>query len=195
MNLGTLDRRTGILLGLGVLAVLVLRFGVFADREPGVVAANDSIPMAEKRLARLRQLAASVPGKEEVLKQSAAELAAREKGMLAAETVAQAQAQLLETARRVGKASGIDVRGAEELRAAALAADYGEVSVTLQFTCAIEQLVNFLAALSNEPTLVGTNEVQVSSTSPKDKTITVRLRLAGVVPRKLVPEKKGTASF
>lgn len=195
MTTGKLDRRTAVLLAAGVSAILLLRFVVFADRQPDVVMTRDSVPMAEKRLARLRQLAASVPGKEQVLKQASADLATREKGILAAETVAQAQAQLLETARRVGKSSGIDLRGSEDMRVLPMANDYAEVSVTMSFNCTIEQLVNFLAGLDSEPALVATNEFQVTSNSAKEKIIAVRLRLSGIVPRKLMPEKKGISSF
>ncbi len=195
MNVGKLDRKTGLSLVAGVLVVLVLRFGFLDDKPAGVVAANDSAPLAERRLSKLRQVAASVPGKEELLKLAKADLASREKGILQADTAAQAQAQLLEILRRVGKTAGLDVRGVEDLRVSALTADYGEVSVGVSFNCAIEQLVNFLSGLANEPALLATRGIRVSSTSPKDKTIGVRLDLSAVVPRKLVPAKKGTELF
>ena len=115
--------------------------------------------------------------------------------MLAAETAAQAQAQLLETIHEVAAQEGIDARGAEELRVKALANDYGEVSVTVSFACTIEQLVNFLAALANEPRLLATSEIRIASGDAKKKTVQVRLGLSGVVPRKLAPEKKGLATF
>jgi Type II secretion system (T2SS), protein M subtype b len=196
VNVGTLDRRTGITLAVGVLAILVLRFSVFND-EPAaaVVPATDSVPLAERHLTKLRRELASVSGKEEILKHVKADLASREKGILRAETAAQAQAQLLEVVRRVGKAAGFDVRGVEDLRVSALTDDYGEVSVGVAFNCGIEQLVNFLAGLANEPALLATKGIRISSTSPKDKKIGVRLDLSAVVPRKLVPARKGTESF
>ncbi|MFB3828780.1 MAG: type II secretion system protein GspM [Bryobacteraceae bacterium] len=192
MTVGKLDRRSAALLALGVGFVLVLRFGVYDDRPPAAVAPRESTPAAEQRLERLRQLVSLVPAKSAELKQAAADLAAREKGMLAADTAAQAQAQLLELLRRVGQKNGIQVRGAEELKARALSSEYGEVAVTVAFTCGIEQMVNLLADLSNEPQLVATNEVRISSGNAKEKTIGVRLGVCGIVPRKLIPEKKGT---
>ena len=65
------------------------------------------------------------------------------------------------------------------------------VSVTETFNCAIEQLVNFMAALANEPEIVATNEIHITGGRDKKKNIQVRLGLSGVVPRKLVPVKKG----
>jgi hypothetical protein len=151
--------------------------------------------MAEKRLQRLRELAATVPAKEIVLKQASADLESREKGMLKADTVPQAQALLQEVIRSVGSANGIDARGMEDWRFKPMAGDYGEVSVTVSFTCAIEQLVNFLTALANEPELLATNSIQVTGGADKGKKIQVRLSLSGIVPRKLIPDKKGGSAF
>ena len=55
--------------------------------------------------------------------------------------------------------------------------------------------MNFLAALTSEKSLLATNEVRISSANPKEKTLTVRLTLSGVIPRKLVPEQKGPSLF
>jgi hypothetical protein len=195
MSTGKLDRRTALLLVLGVALILVLRFVVFADKQPAVVTASDSIPLAEKRLAKLRLIGATVPGKETVLKQVSSDLAAREKGIIRTDTAAQAQAQLLEIIRHAGKDEGIDVRGAEEMKVRPLAGDYGEVVVAVSFTCRIDQLVNFMANLANRPELLASSGIRVSAANPKEKTVTVRLDLSGVVPRKLVPEKKGPVSF
>ncbi len=195
MTTGTLDRRTLLMLAAGVLLVLVLRFGVLTDKRPEVVAASDSVPLAENRLAKLRETVATVPGKEAIAKRAAVELAAREKGMILADTAAQAQAQLLEIIRRTGKDEGIDVRGAEEMKVHALADDYGEVVVAVSFTCRIEQFVNFMTDLANRPELIATSDIRVALANPKEKTVTVRLGLSGVVPRKLAPEKKGPASL
>ena len=196
MTTGTLDRRTMLILAAGVLSILVLRFVVMADKRPAeVVTEHDSVPLAEKRLAKLRETAATVPAKEKVAKQAAAQLATREKGMILADTAAQAQAQLLEIIRRAGKDEGIDVRGAEEMKVLPLADDYGEVVVAVSFTCRIDQFVNFMADLANRPELLATSDIRVAAANPKEKTVSVRLGLSGVVPRKLVPVKKGPASL
>ncbi len=196
-TLGTIDRRTLVLLlvMLGLLVAIILRSGLSNDSSGVVVAPSDSIPAAEHRLERLRQVAATVPGKEEVLKKALAELDTRHAGMLKADTSAQAQAQLIEVIRRVAMANGIDARGAEEMRVRPLANDYGEVSVTVTFSCAIEQLVNFLAALANEPQILATNEINISGGTDKKKNVQVRLGLSAVVPKKLVPAKRGLAAF
>jgi hypothetical protein len=194
--IGTLDRKKlGILL-VG-LALLVIRLvTLFRDTPAAVVASAESVPIAERRLERMRQLAATVPGEEAVLQEARAELAAREAGILKADTAAQAGAQLLDVIRKAAMANGIDARGAEEVnRVKPLADDYGEVSVTVTFTCGIEQLVNLLAGLANEPQILATNEINVSGGTDKNKNVQVRLSLSGVVPKKLVPERKGALPF
>ncbi len=192
MTAGTFERRHAILLGICLAIILVLRFGVFAQREPAVVGTVDSVPVAEKRLQKVREIAATVSGKEAVLKQASVELQIREKSVIQADTAPQAQAQILDIVHRLASANGFDARGAEQMgEARPLGSDYGEVSVTVPFTCAIEQLVNFLAALANESVLLATNEIHISGGSDKKKNLQVRLSLSGVVPRKLVPVRKG----
>ena len=111
--------------------------------------------------------------------------------MILADTAPQAQAQLLEMIRRVGKDDGIEVRGAEEMKVRPLADDYGEVVVAVSFNCRIEQFVNFMTDLANRPELISTSDIRLAASNPKEKTVLVRLGLSAVVPRKLVPAKKG----
>jgi hypothetical protein len=66
---------------------------------------------------------------------------------------------------------------------------------TVTFECHIEQLVNFLADLSHQPELVVPSDERITASQPKQKLVTVRMVLAGVVPKKLIPEKKGFGTF
>jgi hypothetical protein len=195
MTLTTRDHRALMLLGAGLLTMIVLRFGVYRDSQTEVVEAKDSVPLAENRLTRLRQAEVAVPVKEVLFRRLSADVALREKGVIQAPTAQQAQAHLLETIRRVGKNEGIDVRGGEFPELRVLGEDYGEAAVSVNFECRIEQLVNFLAALTKEPELLASDEIRVSSANLKEKTVNVRLTLAGVVPRNLVPVKKGLSAF
>jgi hypothetical protein len=195
MTLSRRDRRALILLGVALAAILVLRAFLGSDETASAVAPVDSIPRAEKRLERFRQLAAGVPAKEAVLKGAAAELAEREKGILKAETAAQAQAELLQVVRRVAKNEAIEIRGGEFGPVRPLGEDYGEVTVAVTFECQIEKLINILAALTAEPQVMATSDVRISSANAKDKALGIRLALSGVVPRRLVPARKGAAAL
>jgi hypothetical protein len=61
--------------------------------------------------------------------------------------------------------------------------------VAVQIECRIDQLVNLLAGLQSEPELVATSDLRVLSSNAKEKTVSVRLAVSGVVPRRLVAEK------
>jgi Tfp pilus assembly protein PilO len=195
LQVGTLDRRYGVALLAAVAAFVLLKAGPFASQDTPVVAPTESIPGAEQRLEKLRQAAATVPAKEEILKQAQAELAARESGLLKGDTRAQAQAQLIELVQSVAKANGIETHGVERMTENVVNGDYGEVGVEVAFTCGIEQLVNLLAALADQPQILATNEVRITGGSDKKKMVQVRLGVSGIVPRKLLPERKaGTTS-
>jgi hypothetical protein len=189
-----IDRRLLIVLAMLAVAV-VLRFAFFSGSSGTVVvAAVDNIPLAEKRLQRLREQAATLPARETLLKQVSAELATREKGIINADTAPQAHAYLLDTIHRIAAQNGFDARGAEQFTEPRPLGDaYGVVSVTESFTCAIEQLVNFLAQLDSQPEIIATTDIQITGGREKNKTVQVRVSLSGVVARKLVPVRKGPA--
>ncbi len=198
MSLATMDRKTFIALAAAAAAIIlaVIRLAGAGDSGAAVVSATESVPQAEKRIQRLRQLAATTPGKEELLRQVSAELKTRETGILQADTAAQAQGQLLDIIHRIAAQNGFDARGAEELREARpLGNDYGEISVAESFTCGIDQLVNFLSDLAREPQILATNEIHIAGGNDKKKNLQVRLSLSGVAPRKLVPAHKQAVAF
>ena len=185
-DLSPRDRRALALLALSALLFLSYRF-LFTG-SPEVVSGIDSVPLAERRLNVLRQISAALPAKEATLKQVETGLAAREKNIVAAGTAAQAQAKLLEVARRVGSANGIEIRGGDFITPKTFGDAYGEVFAGVTFTCKIDQFVNFFADLSKEADLLAPSELTMTAQDPKAKTLSVRMVLSAVVPRKLVPE-------
>jgi hypothetical protein len=180
-----------------ILSVLVVvRYAFFGGREaPAVVEPEDSLPAAEKRLDSVRKLAATLPGEEDLYKHAAAELSGREKDLLQAGTDQQALVALLALVQNTARANQVEIRGSQEFRERPLNADYGEVSVTVAFSCGMDQLVNLLAAIGNQPEILSTNEIQITAGADKRKNVQVRLNVAAAVPRKLIPEKKGVAAF
>jgi hypothetical protein len=190
---GKLDKRTLLLLAAGVVLVLVLRVGFPEDALPRTVAPEDSVALVEKRLARLRQMAALLPGKEKILTAISADLAQREKGMIQADTAPQAQAQLLQVLRRVSAAQSpvIELKTAEIGTVQPLGDQYAEVAVPVAFQCRIEQLLNLLADLTAQPEALATKDVRISIADLKQKTLGVRLTVAAVAARRLTPHRGG----
>lgn len=196
MTISERDRRALILMAaaLAVAAPLYYFSGNPTATSTVASASQDSMALAQKRLVRMREIAATLPAREAAMKQAASDLADRERGVIQADTAAQAQAALLEIARRIAKNDDIDLRGGD-FGAPKIFGDYGLVYATVTFQCRIEQLVDFLADLSHEPELVAPSEQRIAAADAKDKTMGVRMVLAGVVAKKLIPEKKGLAAF
>lgn len=157
------------------------------------VAATQSVFQMEQRLAKAREIAATVPAKQEILKKVAADLETREKSLIRTETAQQAQAQVITILRGLGAAEAppIEIRATELGAIAPFGDDYGAVNVSIQVECRIEQLLNFLAALAARPELIATRDLRVTAGNPKEKTLSVRITVAGIVPKTLVPQKKG----
>jgi hypothetical protein len=194
MSISPRERRAVVILA-GALAVFtLLQFVVFPS--DNTTTTSQAVPQNPERLrqrvALLRQSVAVLPAREASLKQIDADLADRERGIIQAETTAQAQAELVETARRVGKTNQIDVR-TSDFGAPRVFGEYGIVYANITFDCHVEQLLNFLADLTREPELIVPSEQRIASGNTKEKLMTVRITLAGIVAKKLVPEKKGLA--
>jgi hypothetical protein len=187
-KLNARDRRALLLLGA---AVIVTAFVYFWPTGTGEVVrpAESSVAGAERRLERLRELAATVPGKQKMVDGVMEQVKAREKGLVEADTAAQAQAQLTQVIRKVMRAQTppMDTGQVELFPIRALGKDYGEAVVTVGTNCRIEQLVNLLADLSKQPEAIATRELRITAADPRQKSISVRLTVSGVLPKRLVP--------
>jgi hypothetical protein len=187
------DRRALILMAMAVPVIVIYYFT--SNDAPAVVApvaSQDSIPAVEQRLARLRQSVARVPGKEAVLKQVSDELAVREKNLIQADTAAQATDQLLQIVRAVARAQAppIELRGIEMGQPKAYGDAYGEVTVSINTECRMEQLLNMMSDLSARKELVSSHDIRIAAANQKEKTVTIRLTIAALVPKRLVPVRK-----
>ena len=184
------DRRALAILAAAVVLALAYSFWP-SSSIPAIVAPADPVALAEKRLAKIRENAATVPAKEDILKQLEGDVAVREKGLIAGDTAAQAQAHLIELIRDLGRAENppIEIRSYELGPIRALGESYGEAPVAVQIECRVDQLVNLMAALNARPELITTTDLRVTSGNAKNKVVGVRLAFAGVVPRRMVPER------
>lgn len=192
-------REKKAVMALGAALALTAMVLLYEFWPAGTAAVADVSPQSakqmEQRLARARDIAATVPGKQEVLKKVTADLESREKALIRADTPQQAQAQVITILRALGasEAPPIEIRATELGAIAPFGDDYGAVNVSVQVECRIEQLLNFLAALAARPELIATRDLRVIAGDPKQKTLNVRITVAGIVPKNLAPQpqKKG----
>ncbi len=197
MKLSERDRRAVAILAAAVVLVLAYRFWPVSRDAAIAGAAAEAIPLAEKRLQRLRQVAATVPAKAKVAAAVETQMKEQEKGLLDAETAAQAQAQLLQIVNRLGRAQSpaIEIKQSETGQIQLHANEFGEAQVSVSFTCGIEQLVNLLADISAQPQMIATSELSIQAADAKQKTIAARLTVSGLLPRRLAPERKVEGIF
>jgi hypothetical protein len=201
MKLADRDRRALMILGAALVAGgLLYWYSNYTPSSSGGAKINapiDSVDRSQKRLAMLRRQAALLPGRDAVLKQVSLELAQREKGLIPGDTAEQAQAQLLQIIKRIAEQQSppLDLGQVELGRPQPFGTAYGQVSVSITITCRIEQLLNYLAALSDRPELIATEEIRFGMSQPKQKTMPVRLTVSGLVARRLVPARKGQYEF
>jgi hypothetical protein len=198
VNLSSRDRRALALLGASLVLIVMWRWLSSDDKSSGTVSASsDMVSATEQRLARLRLTAANVPGRQEALDKVKTELATREKGILTADTPAQAQAQLFQILRRIGKgqAKPIEFGGTEIGQVKTIDNNYGEVLVSVSFSSNIDQLLNLLADIANQKELISTSEIRAGQAHPKEKTFPVRLTISGIVRKDLIPDKKAITNF
>jgi Type II secretion system (T2SS), protein M subtype b len=203
MTLTDRDRRALLILGAALVVGGLIYW--YSNSSPSTSSSGsakmsapvDSVDRTEKRLAMLRRRAATLPGKEAVLKQVSLELAQREKGLIPGDTAEQAQAQLLQIVKRVAQQQmpPLELGQVELGRPRPFGTAYGQVSVSVTLTCRIDELVNYLATLSAQPELAATEEIRFGNSQPKQKTMPVRLTVSGLVARRLVPVRKGLAEF
>jgi hypothetical protein len=195
MTLTTRDRRALVALAVAAAAVVIYLLTSGSGGAPTAQVVSLNSTQLRQRLVLLRQTAAVLPAREALLKQASADLADREHGIIQAGTAAEAQSELLQTSQRLGKSNGLEVRSSD-FAAPKVFGDYGIVYATVSFDCHVEQLLNFLADLTREPELIVPSEERIAASgNAKDKMMSVRMVLAGVVAKKLIPEKKALGAF
>jgi hypothetical protein len=188
VTIGERDKRALMILGGALVVWLGIWLSGSSSSKAAVIAPVDTVERAEKRLTDLRKTVATVDGKEAALKQATAQLMEREKGLIQADTAAQAKEKLLQIIRKVAVAQSppLDVRP-QDLGLPRLFGDaYGEVSVTVAMDCRIDSVVNFLASLTEQPELIATSEIRLGAANARTKIMPVRLNISGIVPRHLV---------
>ena len=192
MSLSEREKRLVKIWPVALAGILIFWWATSDNTVPETVAPVDNIPTAEQRLRRLRELAAIVPAKQQVLDQASKQLEDRERGLIKADTAAQAQEQLLQVLRKLASrpTTALNLRNTEIGPVRPYGDRYGEVTVSLNFDARIEQLVNLMSDLMAQKELIGVSDLRVGTAAPKEKTMPVRITISALVRRELVPEKK-----
>jgi hypothetical protein len=196
MKISARERRLLLILGISFAVWLVIFNWTGNEEVVGPVEVVDagSVAAAQLRLDKTRAMAARLPAVSEDLKRAEATLAGVEKRLLAADTPAQASAQLLNIFRRLARSQGdaVIMRSAD-LGTFSAAGEYAELAMIMNLDCQIESLVNLLADLTTQPELISWRDLKVGSADSKTKRLNVVITLLARCPKRLAP-KTGTAS-
>jgi hypothetical protein len=195
MTLSDRDKRALFLLAIAGGALFVLWL-ILSAWNGGWSSPARSVSLQEKQLSHLRILAAALPARQRQYKQAGADLAQREKMLIDASDEKLAQERLLAIVHKLASTQVPPL----ELRTTELGqpkpyGDYGEVTVTLNVACRIEQLVNFLSDLTAQPEAIASEDLHISGTNDQTKEMQVRLTVGGLIPKRLLPKKKANEAI
>ena len=183
-----------LILGGAIALFLVLQYGVL-PRTDAVATPLASVEAAEKRLRRLQQIAQQKPRAVAEVQVASRELAEAERGLLKAATPALALAEMQQIMKDLLSAQGIALQGSEFGAVKAAGEDYAQVPLTVAFSCSIDQWVNLMAALRNANQVLSTLDVRLGQADTKNKTLQVRMVVAGYIPASLVAASKAAGAL
>lgn len=183
------DRRALMLLGGAVALFLVLQLDMFAPGSASGPAATDAaLDALEQRLQLAQVQARQRPLTEAELSAAERRLEKAESRLLESADPALAQAEMRSLVGQLLDAEGIPLR-ASRFSPVKLEQDrYAQVPLVVEFTCGIEQMVNFMAAIANAPRLLATRDIRIRPDKPEVKSIAVVMTVAGFLPMDRAPE-------
>jgi Tfp pilus assembly protein PilO len=190
MRLQDRDRRALALLAGALLVCALVYF--WPQEMPETVGASVSPDQARMRLEQLRAEGSGLAQRLDRLKAARAELSEREKGLIQAPSIAQAQAQLIQIVRRVARSQNppLEPRILDQGRLRPFGEAYSQIELSLGMECQIDQLVNFLADLAAQPELLALEDLHINAQpNSKQKAINVRLNVTGLAPGALAGKR------
>jgi len=190
MALQTRDKRAlAILAGAaGLFAVLQLDLFQPSGGGGGAAPSGDGIEALEQRLALAQARAERQPLAEAELASAQRSLERAEERLLEAADPALAQAEMRTLVGELLEAEGVPLQNSSFGRVARESEQYVRVPLVVEFTCGVDQLVNFLASVANQPRLLATRLVRIQPDKPEIKSLRVRLAIAGFLPLERAPE-------
>jgi len=196
MTLTERDKRALVLLAVALVAYFIFWLATREDTQVVVASPQPPVAVLEQRLERARRAAAQLPALERQRTQAQQALQQQERVLIQAQTAQQAQARLLEIVRAVASRQSppLEIKAVEldSIPQPRQGSPYGQVLVSLTVDCTIDQLVNFLAELANQPQAVATDLIRITGADRETKQLRVRLRLAGLVPAGLFPARRSS---
>jgi len=191
-----LSRRDQIAVGVGVGGVflyLLMNFAVLPLFEE-LGAGTDSAQQKETELRRDKRLLAEEGIEKDSLAAARQHLKSLEGGLLEGSTPSLASAEWQQLVGQLAESKGIELGSSELLRTQELGRGYSLVTGRMQFRCRLDQLVDFMVALTGFPKILSITGLSVVAAQgdPQGRLI-VRLTI-GAAARAMAPAKEGSAA-
>jgi len=191
-----LSRRDQIALGVGVGGVvlfLVLNFGLLPLIEQ-LGAGTESVQQKEIEVRRDKRLLAEEGMEKTSLATAREHLKSLEAGLLEGTTPSLASAEWQRLVGQLAESKGIELGSSELLRTQELGKGYSLVTGRVQFRCRLDQLVDFMVALTGFPKLMSVTGLSVvTSQGDQQGRLMVRLTI-GAAARAIAQAKEGSAA-
>lgn len=183
------QREKRMLLGLApaLLAAGLWQLGIWSSQSESAPA-DGSIEAQEQRFALMREQVRRKPlsdAEYQVVEQALERI---EGLLLNSATPALAQAEVRSLLGDLLKDEGIAMRNSRFETVSLEGKHYAQVPLTVDFTCAIEQFVNLMAAIANAPKLLTTRGLRLQRSNAQTKALSVRMTVSGYLPAERAPE-------
>ena len=149
---------------------------------------SESLEGIERQFRLTRARAGRIPLVQAQAKTVQENLERMEKGLLASQNIALAQAEMRQILERSLQAEDIVMENARFVSAERKNDHYAAIPITVNFSCRIEQLVNWVAAVGNSSQLLSTIKIRIDSPNLDSKTVRVTATVAGFLPASRAPE-------
>ena len=191
-----LSRRDQIALGVsvgGVVLFLVLNFGLLPLFEQ-LGAGTESVQQKEIEVRRDKRLLAEEGMEKTSLVNAREHLKSLEAGLLEGATPSLASAEWQRLVGQLAESKGVELGSSELLRTQELGKGYSLVTGRVQFRCRLDQLVDFMVALTGFPKLMSVTGLSVvTSQGDQQGRLMVRLTI-GAAARAIAQAKEGSAA-
>ncbi|MBH00194.1 MAG: hypothetical protein CMN58_07635 [Solibacterales bacterium] len=185
----TRDKRALIILGVTLVLFMLLQGDLFFPTGFSSESVNsESLEGIERQFRLTRARAGRIPLVQAQAKTVQENLERMEKGLLASQNIALAQAEMRQILERSLQAEDIVMENARFVSAESKNDHYAAIPVTVNFSCHIEQLVNWVAAVGNSSQLLSTIKIRIDSPNSDSKTVRVTATVAGFLPASRAPE-------
>jgi hypothetical protein len=186
-SLGERDRRALMLLGGALILFLLLQFDFWlpSGARPGSGATVDA---AEQQFLLARARARQKPLVDAEFGAASQWESQMEGRLLKAQSAALAQAEMREIVGSLLAAEQITMQSTQFGAVRLEQETFAQVPLVVNFTCAIEQFVNLMAAVANAPQALSTRQIRINPGSADTKTVRVQLTVSGYLPASRTPD-------